>query len=317
MVIDRKAATVAHARFNELPDYLAPIDLLVFNDTRVSARRLVAHREGGAATEVLITRRVDDRHWLAMLRPARRYGIGKSISVCGPLGVTSEAMVAGISPSGERLLAFSTNEEADAVGSWGSAPLPPYIHATLPQNEEERYQTVYALHPGSAAAPTAGLHFSTELLQSLQSVGICKATCTLHVGIDTFRPIKTEDTDHHEMHGEWARLDEQNTQLINSHQPGRIVAVGTTSVRTLESAAIPATNGNRVAPFCGETRLFIKPGHKFKAVDALITNFHLPRSSLVMLVSAFAGYDLTMQAYREAVKEQYRFFSFGDAMLIV
>ncbi len=317
MVIDRKAATVAHARFNELPHYLAPHDILVFNDTRVSARRLVAHREGAASAEVLITRRVDDRNWLAMLRPARRYGIGKSIAMCGPHGITIDAMVSSISPSGERMLTFSTGEEADAVGSWGSAPLPPYIHATLPPNEEERYQTVYALHPGSAAAPTAGLHFSTELLQSLWAAGICKATCTLHVGIDTFRPIKTEDTDHHEMHGEWARIDEQNTQLINSNRTGRIVAVGTTSVRTLESAAIAATKENRVAPFCGETRLFIKPGHNFRAVDALITNFHLPRSSLLMLVSAFAGYDLTMQAYSEAVKEQYRFFSFGDAMLIV
>ncbi len=317
MVVDRSASTISHFRFADLPSFLATTDLLVFNNTRVSARRLYAKRDGAADTEVLITRRLNDLQWFAMLRPARRYGIGKTLTLTGPHGEEAAATVTEISASGERLLEFSTAQTAELVGNWGTSPLPPYIHTALPADEEERYQTVYSVHPGSAAAPTAGLHFSELMMQALEKAGVPRAYCTLHVGIDTFRPIKTDNPDLHEMHGEWARLDDVNAKKINSPIINRVVAVGTTSVRTLESAASAAAAGDRVAPFCGETRLFIKPGYRFKSVDALITNFHLPRSSLLMLVSAFAGYDLTMRAYREAVSQEYRFFSFGDAMLIL
>ncbi len=316
MVINRTTAQISHTQFKNLPGFLSTSDLLVFNNTRVSARRLSAKRAGAAHAEVLITRRTSDTQWFAMLRPARRFTPGKQITIVESDGQEVTALVVAISPSGERLLEFPSRQHADAVETWGTAPLPPYIHTALPLNEEERYQTVYGVHPGSAAAPTAGLHFSSEMLNELEVAGIRRAYCTLHVGIDTFRPIKTDDPDLHEMHGEWAMLDEQNAQLINSPTVARTIAVGTTSVRTLESAAIKAAAAQRVAPFCGETRLFIKPGYQFKAIDGLITNFHLPRSSLLMLVSAFAGYDLTMRAYREAVSQEYRFFSFGDAMLI-
>ena len=228
-------------------------------------------------------------------------------------------MVTGATEEGGRVLELPTAGERDMLEYWGAVPLPPYIHVPLPADREERYQTVYAAHAGSAAAPTAGLHFTPEMLGRLEAEGIRTARVTLHVGVGTFRPVRTQTLAEHEMHAETARLSPEAAACINA--AGRIVAVGTTSVRTLETAAAVSREADsvpgRVQPFAGDTRLFITPGYSFRAVDALITNFHLPRSTLLMLVSAFAGMEATREAYRAAIERRYRFFSFGDAMLIV
>ena len=320
MVLDRAAQTIQHRQFRDILEYLGSGDTLVLNDTRVSARRIEAQRENGLPVEVMLLAPTDDRHWNALLKPARRVAVGN----CVTLREGSEqiaAKVVGINPDGSRRLAFETPAESLQVAGWGKSPLPPYIGTALDKENEERYQTVYSAHSGSAAAPTAGLHFTPEILAAANQKGIGTAFLTLHVGIDTFRPVKTEDTDTHEMHGESYTLSEETAHKINA-TPGKVFAVGTTSVRVLETAArlknerLPDADG-RVLPFQGVSRLFLTPGSPFYGTDALLTNFHLPRSTLLMLVSAFASREFVLEAYQTAIRENYRFFSFGDAMLIL
>jgi S-adenosylmethionine:tRNA ribosyltransferase-isomerase len=321
LVLHRANGAMEHRRFADLTDYLRPNDALVLNDTRVTARRLEALREGGFPTEVLLLRPNGDRAWDALIRPAKSLRPGKTLTLLGPLPERErlEAQVIGATPEGGRTLEFANPEQRDRLTEWGATPLPPYIHTALAREEEERYQTVYAREGGSVAAPTAGLHFTPELLEKINGMGVAQVALTLHVGVGTFRPMRSETVEEHEMHAETMHLSVAAAERINAAQ-GRIIAVGTTSVRSLETAAREAQRRNapgRVVPYAGETDLFITPGFAFRAVDALITNFHLPKSTLLMLVSALAGREQVLEAYREAVREKYRFFSFGDAMLIV
>ena len=323
LVIHRKEGRLEHRTFQDLPDYLAAGDTLVLNDTRVTARRLLGHREAGQEAEVLLLRPNGPRSWEALVRPGKSLRPGKSITLFQGNADTAsvQAYVTATTPDGGRILELNTAAERDALADWGLAPLPPYIHTPLEAAEEERYQTVYAQWGGSAAAPTAGLHFTPALLDQLAEKGVARTAVTLHVGVGTFRPVRTDTIEEHEMHGEWVQLTPESAEGIN-RTSGRVVTVGTTSTRTLESAAARRTDeqrleGVRVVPFEGETHLYITPGYAFQASDALITNFHLPCSTLLMLVCAFAGYETTLHAYREAVRLGYRFFSFGDAMLIL
>ena len=323
LVVHRADGRLEHRRFDALPEYLSAADTLVMNDTRVTARRLLALREGGQEAEVLLLRPTGTQSWETLVRPGKSLRPGRSLTLFqGDAATPSvQAAVTGTTPDGGRILELRSPEERDALAAWGAAPLPPYIHAPLPTEQEERYQTVYGQFGGSAAAPTAGLHFTRDLLHRLAEQGVGRATVTLHVGVGTFRPVRTEHVEEHEMHAEWVRLDPAAAAAVNATR-GRVVTVGTTSTRTLESAAAGRNpeerrDGLRVVPFVGETRLFITPGYTYEATDALITNFHLPCSTLLMLVCAFAGVETTLHAYREAVRLGYRFFSFGDAMLIL
>ncbi len=321
LTLGRNSGQITRQHFPELLDYLRAGDTLVLNDTRVTARRLRAERENGLPAEVLLLRPVGAAQWETLTRPAKGLKPGRRLTISGPNGERLPAVVLAATDAGGRVIELENGAARDALAGWGESPLPPYIHTPLPASEEERYQTVYAAANGdfgSVAAPTAGLHFTPELLAAAQSKGVALARLTLHVGIGTFRPVKAEDTDDHVMHAETVVLSESCADIINA-TTGRVIAVGTTSVRSLESAAarLEPGNGRRVAPFTGETDLFITPGYEFKVVDAMLTNFHLPQSTLLMLVAAFAGYEATMNAYRVAVEEKYRFFSFGDAMLII
>ena len=320
LVLHRASGRIEHKMFGDLPEFLAPSDVLVVNDTRVSARRLRALRENGLEAEALLLRPEGDRSWQALVKPGRAFRPGHTVTLLSDDGRTALARITGITEDGGRVLELPSAAERDALERWGSAPLPPYIHVPLPSEQEERYQTVYAAHSGSAAAPTAGLHFTPEMLSQLEASGIRTARVTLHVGVGTFRPVRSELLQDHEMHAETAHLPAEAAALVNAAH-GRVFAVGTTSVRTLETAALQSEQQGksleRVRPFTGETRLFITPGYRFRAVDAMITNFHLPRSTLLMLVSAFAGIEATRAAYQAAIERKYRFFSFGDAMLIV
>jgi S-adenosylmethionine:tRNA ribosyltransferase-isomerase len=323
LVVHRSEGRLEHRSFQDLPDYLSAGDTLVLNDTRVTARRLLGHREAGHEAEVLLLRPSGLKSWEALVRPGKSLRPGKRITLYqGGIDTCSvQALVTATTPDGGRLLEFNTSAERDLLAEWGVAPLPPYIHTPLSAAEEERYQTVYAHWGGSAAAPTAGLHFTTALLEQMDRNGVDRTAVTLHVGVGTFRPVRAENIEEHEMHGEWVQLNREAAEKVN-RTGRRVVTVGTTSTRTLESAAARRTaeqrrDGMRVVPFEGETRLFITPGYAFQASDALITNFHLPCSTLLMLVCAFAGYETTLHAYREAVRLGYRFFSFGDAMLII
>ncbi len=335
LVLHKSDGRIEHRRFSDLLEYLDAGDTLVLNDTRVIARRIAGVLPTGGAAEIFLLRPQDDRRWAALVRPGRSLKPGRQVVLQGPDSALSAiAQVVETTADGGRILEFETQAVRDRVGSWGASPLPPYIHAALPADQEERYQTVYARHDGSAAAPTAGLHFTPELLQQAQTKGVSLASITLHVGIDTFRPVRVLDTSKHEMHGEAIVISPEAAQTINS-TPGRVIAAGTTSARALESAAqnvgmptppnreanahqanTPHTSA-RIAPYAGDTRLFITPGYKFRALDGLITNFHLPRSTLLMLISALAGRENILRAYKEAVQQQYRFYSFGDAMLII
>ena len=312
MVLDRKTRTITHAVFRELGNFLRPGDVLVVNRTRVIPARIFARKiPTGGRVELLLLKQESPTIWQALVR-GRGLTPGKRLQVEGG----PQAEILDVLDGPVRRVRF-----ARPVSEWlhqaGRVPLPPYIRAQL--ENPERYQTIFAQEPGSAAAPTAGLHFTPELVQRLKEQGIRFAQVTLHIGLDTFAPVKEEDPRQHKMHREWCRLDPDTAALLNEtrRQGGRIVAVGTTAVRTLETAALHATSGQVVAPFEGETDLFILPGHEFKAVDALITNFHLPRSTLLMLVSAFAGREFILHAYEVAKQHGYRFFSFGDAMLIL
>lgn len=312
LVLERVSGAIHHDTFWNLERYLRPGDLLVVNQTRVIPARIYARKvPGGGRVELLLLRREDERTWEALVG-GKGLQTGRSLEIEGGPSVIVVAVVEGA----RRLVRFSEPVEP-FLERIGHTPLPPYIHTPL--KDPERYQTIYATQPGSAAAPTAGLHFTTELMEKLRSYGIGFAHLTLHVGLDTFAPVNEEDPHEHKIHTEWCEINEETVRTINEayKRGGRIVAVGTTSVRTLETAARHAREGERVGAFSGRTNLFILPGYQFHAVDAMITNFHLPRSTLLMLVSAFAGRERILAAYEIAKREGYRFYSFGDAMLIL
>jgi S-adenosylmethionine:tRNA ribosyltransferase-isomerase len=311
LVLDRAAGALAHSTFWQIGDFLRPGDLLVINQTRVIPARLAARKDTGGRIEILLLRRIDMLVWEALVG-GKRVMAGRRVTVDG--GPAAEVVTE--LPGSRRIIRFAEPIEP-YLTRVGQAPLPPYIHGRLA--DPERYQTVYARRPGSAAAPTAGLHFTLELMDHLRAAGVRFGEATLHVGLDTFAPVTEEDPAEHAIHTEWCELPPETAAAIDEtrRQGGRVIAVGTTSVRTLESAARQAGPGRVVAPISGPTGLFILPGHAFRAVDALVTNFHLPRSSLIMLVSAFAGRERILAAYREAIERGYRFYSFGDAMLIL
>ena len=316
LVLHRATGQIEHARFREIGRWLEPGDLLVVNRSRVVPARLAARRRpGGGAAEILLLRRREAGLWEALVRPGRRLEPGSVVDL--DRGITGE--IVGRTAAGGRLVRFAgpqcVNDLDSAVLALGRLPLPPYIHEYA--GDPERYQTVYADEPGSAAAPTAGLHFTPELLAALQARGIGLATVTLEIGLDTFRPVKVDDLHQHEIHRETCTVSADTMRRIaeTKARGGRVVAVGTTSVRSLETAS--AAGDAPGSGWSGETGLYILPGFQFRAVDALVTNFHLPRSTLLALVSAFASREQVMHAYAEAIRERYRFFSFGDAMLIV
>jgi len=311
LALNRADGTVIHTHFWGIDQFLRPGDMLVINETRVIPARIFAHKKpGGGKVELLLLKKQDATTWRAL-------GGGKGLMAGRKLTIDGgpDAEILEVLGGPERLVRFSEPIEPffDQVGH---VPLPPYIHKHL--EDPERYQTVYAAAPGSAAAPTAGLHFTPELMEKLDAQGIQFARLTLHVGLDTFAPVKEADPSRHKIHTEWCELTDEVAEQINAAKKagGRIVAVGTTSVRTLETAAQGASTDQTVTSYMGPTKLFILPGFKFRAVDALVTNFHLPKSSLVMLVSAFASREMILQIYRKAIDENYRFFSFGDAMFI-
>ncbi|KJH73686.1 S-adenosylmethionine tRNA ribosyltransferase [Aliterella atlantica CENA595] len=317
--------THCHRIFSDLPQLLKPGDLLIMNDTRVIPARLHGRKTSGAAVEVLLLEEKQYNTWLALVKPGKRLQKGARIVFAREAGEAGEAQYVSISATvlevneatGGRLLRFDLPNGVSLLqilDSFGEIPLPPYI--TDSQAEDDQYQTVYAQNAGAIAAPTAGLHFTPELLQKLAEKGINSAFITLHVGVGTFRPVEVEDVTTHQMHGEWIDVSAATVEQIRATKArgGRVIAVGTTAVRALEGAA--ALSG-QLEPFCGKTQLFIYPGYQWRVVDGLITNFHLPRSSLMMLVSALIGRQRLLDLYTEAIANAYRFYSFGDAMLIL
>lgn len=315
LVLHRETGEIEHKIFRDVRDYLKAGDLLVLNQTRVIPARIFAHKETGGKVELLLLRRRDELTWEALVG-GKGLRVGKMVQVeNGP-----KAEILEILEGSERLIKFSEPIEP-YFSQVGNVPLPPYIHEKL--NDPERYQTVFAKEPGSAAAPTAGLHFTPQLLDEIQAMGVKVAYVTLHVGLDTFAPVNEENPEEHKIHSEWCELPQETADLINEtkRNGGRVVAVGTTSVRTLESAGNYASrvthHGSELGAFTGATKLFILPGYQFKVVDVMITNFHLPKSTLLMLVSAFSGREKILETYNLAIQEGYRFYSFGDAMLIV
>jgi len=313
LVLHRDTGDVEHRLFRDVGLILQPNDLLILNQTRVIPARIFARKPTGGSVEFLLLRRRDSLTWEALVG-GKGLRIGAKVKVDdGP-----EAEILEMLEGSERLIKFSEPIEP-YFPKVGNVPLPPYIHQKL--NDPERYQTVYAKEPGSAAAPTAGLHFTPGLLEELKAKGVNIAYVTLHVGLDTFAPVNEDDPEEHKIHTEWCELLIETANAINKTREAgrRIIAVGTTSVRTLESAARHSILGRsyRVAPFTGPTDLFILPGYQFSLVDVMITNFHLPKSTLLMLVSAFAGREKILETYETAIKEGYRFYSFGDAMIIL
>ena len=308
LVLHRNTGELEHRSFREIGDYLRPGDLLVLNQTRVIPARIYARKETGGRVELLLLRRRNELTWETLVG-GKGLRVGKIIKVeDGPPAEIVENL-----DGSERLIRFSEPIEP-YFSKVGNVPLPPYIHEKL--SDPERYQTVYAREPGSAAAPTAGLHFTPRLLEELQVKGVKIAYVTLHVGLDTFAPVTEDNPEEHVIHSEWCELPADTADLINETREagGRVIAVGTTSVRTLESAVV---GQDHISPYLGPTSLFILPGYRFNVVDAMITNFHLPKSTLLMLVSAFAGREKILKAYETAIQEGYRFYSFGDAMLIL
>ena len=312
LVLDKKTGETEHHVFREIVNYLDPGDCLVINDTKVIPARLIgAKEETGAKIEVLLLKRGADDVWETLVKPGRKAKPGTRISFGDGL-LTGE--VVDIVDEGNRLIHFEYEGIFEEIlDRLGQMPLPPYITHQL--KDKDRYNTVYAEHPGSAAAPTAGLHFTPELLEKIRDKGVDIAHVTLHVGLGTFRPVKVDDVENHHMHSEFYMIDETAAEKINRAKENgkRVICVGTTSCRTIESAA---DENGRLKACSGWTDIFIYPGYQFKILDSLITNFHLPESTLVMLVSALAGRDHVLAAYEEAVRERYRFFSFGDAMFI-
>lgn len=313
MVVDRSSQTVAHRRFADIVEYIPSGDLLVRNTTRVMRARLLGSRDSGAPAEVLLLKALGASRYEAMVRPGSKMKRGRTVHVSDQLDVR----ILESTDRGTRVVELiSPLADADAIERYGHIPLPPYITRADAPPDAERYQTVYADHTGSAAAPTAGLHFTADILDRLSGNGVQVADVVLHVGAGTFKPVEVDDPTEHVMHEEWYEVPPLAAQqLAETHSRGaRTWAVGTTTVRTLESAA---GDTGVVTAGSKETNIFIRLPYSFRAVDHLLTNFHLPHSTLIMLVAAFAGYDLTMRAYREAVDGRYRFFSYGDAMLII
>lgn len=312
MILDRKTGDIQHKIFKNIIDELNPQDCLVINDTKVIPARLHGVKEGtGAHIEVLLLKRKSDSVWETLVKPGKKARPGARISFGDGL-LVGEVME--VVEEGNRLIRFEYEGIFEEIlDRLGEMPLPPYISHKL--QDKNRYQTVYAKHEGSAAAPTAGLHFTEELLDAIQKKGVRIARVTLHVGLGTFRPVKVEDVANHHMHSEFYMISQEAADIINEtkRQGGRVISVGTTSTRTLESVA---DDRGFVREASGWTEIFIYPGYQFKCIDALITNFHLPESTLLMLVSALAGKEYILNAYETAVKERYRFFSFGDAMFI-
>lgn len=312
LVLDKESGTLSHHIFREITEYLNPGDCLVINDTKVIPARLIGAKEGtDAKIEILLLKRKENNIWETLVRPGKKAKVGARIRFGEGLLVGE---VIDIVEEGNRLIQFSYEGIFEEIlDQLGQMPLPPYITHQL--EDKNRYQTVYAKHTGSAAAPTAGLHFTPELLKEIEEKGVDIARVTLHVGLGTFRPVKVDEITDHHMHSEFYQIDEEAAGKINRAKENghRIICVGTTSCRTIESAA--DENGHLEAK-SGWTEIFIYPGYRFKVLDALITNFHLPESTLIMLVSALAGREHVLAAYEEAVKERYRFFSFGDAMFI-
>ncbi|HAD19203.1 MAG TPA: tRNA preQ1(34) S-adenosylmethionine ribosyltransferase-isomerase QueA, partial [Lachnospiraceae bacterium] len=312
MVLDKHTGQIRHHRFYEIPQYLKPGDCLVLNNTKVIPARLYGVKEGtGAQIEILLLKRIEKDLWETLVRPGKKMKPGARV-IFGDGLLTGE--VEAVAEEGNRLIRFSYEGIFEEIlDQLGQMPLPPYITHQL--KDRNRYQTVYAKYDGSAAAPTAGLHFTPELLQQIRDAGIRIAEVTLHVGLGTFRPVKVEEVTEHHMHSEYYSITKEAAEQINATRRagGRVICVGTTSCRTIESAADEEGN---LKESSGWTDIFIYPGYRFKVMDCLITNFHLPQSTLIMLVSALAGREHVLAAYREAVKEKYRFFSFGDAMFL-
>ena len=312
LVYERSTGQIAHKHFYDVIDYLKPGDALVINDTRVIPARLYGTRPGGGACELLLLKQLGPKKWESLVRPGAKLKPGKRVSIGGGRLL---ATVTGEAEGGARIVEFECEGTFEAaLDELGEMPLPPYIHEKL--KDKTRYQTVYAREDGSAAAPTAGLHFTSELLERIKQKGIRVIPVLLHVGLGTFRPVKAENVEDHEMHSEYYEVTPEAAEAVAEvrRAGGRIVAVGTTSVRTLESAS---DQDGQLHPGSGWTKIFITPGYKFKCVDALITNFHLPGSTLLMLISALMGREEALRVYGVAVEERYRFFSFGDAMLIL
>ena len=311
-VLDRQSGTVSHRHFYDILDYLHPGDCLVMNDSRVLPARLLGRRPTGGAVEVLLLRDLGDGCWECLCKPGRKMQVGSEV-IFGEGELT--ATVSQVKDDGNRVVQFHYQGIfLEVLERLGKMPLPPYIKAEL--QDQERYQTVYSREVGSAAAPTAGLHFTNELLEKIRDKGVKTAFVTLHVGLGTFRPVKAEEITDHHMHSELCMMNEATATILNQTKAegGRIICVGTTSCRTLESLVNADGSFEAKSKW---TEIFIYPGYEFKAMQGLITNFHLPESTLVMLVSAFAGRENVLSAYNEAVKERYRFFSFGDAMCII
>lgn len=313
LVLDKKTGAIKHEIFKHITNYLKPGDCLVINDTKVIPARLFGVKEDtGAKIEVLLLKRKENDCWETLVKPGKKARIGTKLQFGDGL---LRGEVIDILEEGNRLIQFKYEGIFEEIlDQLGQMPLPPYITHQL--EDKNRYQTVYAKHTGSAAAPTAGLHFTEELLAEIEAMGVQIARVTLHVGLGTFRPVKADDILDHHMHSEYYQVDEKAANLINETRKngGRIISVGTTSTRTLESAA---KEDGTLEPKNGWTDIFIYPGYQFKVIDGLITNFHLPESTLIMLVSALAGREHVLAAYEEAVRRRYRFFSFGDAMLII
>lgn len=311
LVYDRSADKAEHKIFRDIKNYLRAGDVLVINNTKVLPARLYAHTEHGGRVEVLLLKRISSLRWEVLVKPGKKCKPGTRLTVDDKLSLT----VNSVTDSGERIVDFECDGVfEEALDRVGSMPLPPYIKKKL--EDKNRYQTVYAKTDGSAAAPTAGLHFTPQLLEEIKDMGVEIAQILLHVGLGTFRPVKEDAITDHKMHSEYYEVGEQAAQIISraKREGRRVIAVGTTSVRTLESAA---NDDGTIDPCFGNTSIFIYPPYKFRCVDCLVTNFHLPESTLIMLVSALVGREKTLQLYKTAVEEKYRFFSFGDAMLIL
>ena len=304
MVVNRQTGTILHKKFADIVELLPSHGVLVLNETKVIPARLLCRKDTGGKVELLVVRKINTHTADVLMKPKRGMNKGRKLTISD---VTAEVI-------DRQTVRFSVPVD-DVIQSYGQIPLPPYIKRAPNEHDYERYQTVYARVPGSIAAPTAGLHFTKELLQKIEQKGIKIAKILLHVGIGTFTPIRTREVEKHRMHEEYFEISPSAANLINTYKP--VIAVGTTTVRALESAAKKVANKWIVIPQKGYTDLFIYPGYNFKIVDMLVTNFHLPRTTLLLLVSAFAGRDLIMKAYNEAIKTRYRFYSYGDAMLIV
>ncbi|MGN0193811.1 MAG: tRNA preQ1(34) S-adenosylmethionine ribosyltransferase-isomerase QueA [Pseudoramibacter sp.] len=317
MVVNRKNDQIEDRHFHDIVEYLKPGDLLVMNDTKVMPVRIYGHKkETGGKIELLLLKRLDDSRWETMVKPGRKAKPGTVLEFRDDAGrVVLTGTIEKTIDNGLRVIAFEYNGVFEEIlNQIGTMPLPPYIHEKL--KDPNRYQTVYAKYNGSAAAPTAGLHFTEELLDQIRTMGVKTAAVTLHVGLGTFRPVKEENILDHQMHSEQYSVSEETANLINETKQngGRVIAVGTTTVRTLESVA--ANHDGKIVPERKSTSIFIYPGFHWQVIDALITNFHLPESTLLMLVSSFYDREKILAAYRHAVEEKYRFFSFGDAMFI-